>query len=63
MYLTRKDIEKILETMDKFPEARSFQLTEEGGNGIGTILSLTVDTVINGMSGEFTVEISGVEDW
>jgi hypothetical protein len=63
MYLLRKDIEKILETMDKFPDAKSFELKEEGGNGIGTILTLTVDTTVNGMAGEFTVEISGVEDW
>jgi hypothetical protein len=63
VYLNRSDIEKILEVMDKFPEAKNFELTEEGNNGIGTVLTLTVDTTVNGMSGSFSVEISGVEDW
>jgi hypothetical protein len=63
MHLSRQDIEKIFETMDKFPDAKNFELKEEGGNGIGTILTLTVDTSVNGIVGEFTVEISGINDW
>lgn len=63
MYLTKKDVEKMLEVMDRFPEAKSFRLEQEGGSGIGTITTMTIDTNINGYEGEFTVEISGVEDW
>lgn len=63
MYITREEIQKILETMDKFPEAQSFKLEETGHSGIGSITNLIVHTKVNGLNGTFTVEISGVEDW
>lgn len=63
MYITRKDVEKILEVMDKFPEANSYCLEQGLQSGIGSIMTLTVPTLINGIKGEFTTEISGVEDW
>ena len=63
MYITRKDVEKILEVMDKFPDATSYRLKSDHGSGIGSILSLTMDTTIADTSVEVKVEISGVEDW
>jgi hypothetical protein len=63
MYLSRKEVQKILETMDKFSEATSFKLIEDSHSGIGSVTSLIVSTNVNGLDGEFKVEISGVDNW
>jgi len=63
MYLCRDEVQKILDTMDLFPEATSFELLQDGHNGIGSVTSLIVHTNINGLDGEFKTEISGVENW
>lgn len=63
MYITRKDVEKVLEVMDKFPDTASFILQSDSSSGIGSTITLTVQTTVNDIDGEFTVEISGVEDW
>jgi hypothetical protein len=63
MYLCKDEVVKILEIMDKFPEATSFKLLQDNSSGIGSVTSLVVDTKVNGLDGEFKVEISGVENW
>jgi hypothetical protein len=63
MYIDKQDVEKILEVMNKFPDARSFALAQDSSSGIGSVTTLTVHTQINELDGEFTVEISGVENW
>jgi hypothetical protein len=63
MYLCRDEVVKILETMDLFPEATSFELIEDSHSGIGSVTSLIVSTNVNGLDGEFKVEISGVDNW
>jgi hypothetical protein len=63
MYLCRDEVQKILNIMEKFPEAASFELHQENCSGIGSVTSLTVHTTVNGLDGEFKVEISGVENW
>jgi hypothetical protein len=63
MYITKKDVEKILEVMNKFPTETAYQLKSENTSGIGSIMTLSIQTTIEGIAGEFTVEISGVEDW
>jgi hypothetical protein len=63
MYLCRDEVVKILATMDKFPETDSFELIQDQHSGIGSVTSLIVHTKINGLDGEFKVEISGVENW
>lgn len=63
MYITRKDVEKILEVMEKFPIEESYCLETGVQSGIGNIMTLTVPTIINGIKGKFTTEISGVENW
>ena len=60
VYLTKRDVEKMLEVIERFPEAKTFKLEQEGGSGIGTITTMTIDTNINGYEGEFTVEMAGV---
>jgi hypothetical protein len=63
MYLCREEVVKILETMDKFPDARSFELLQDNSSGIGSVTELIVRTRVNGLEGEFKTEISGVENW
>lgn len=63
MYIQQSDVERILEIMQQFPDAQSFQLKQHNASGIGSILSMTITTRVNGLDGEFTVEISGVENW
>ena len=63
MYLSREEAQKILDTMDQFPEAKSFELLQDNTSGIGSVTSLIVHTTVNGLNGEFKTEISGVENW
>ena len=62
IYLTVEDTEKVLEVMKQFPDAINYCLESES-SGIGSTVTLTVSTTVNGVSGEFTTEISGVENW
>lgn len=63
MYITKKDVEKILEVMNKFPKDTEYLLESDSSSGIGSTMTLTLQTTVEGLAGEFTVEISGVEDW
>jgi hypothetical protein len=63
MFLCKDEVLKILEVMDKFPDANTFQLEQDASSGIGSITTLSVFTSINGVEGEFKTEISGVENW
>ena len=63
MFLHRKDIEKIKEILDKFQDVNVFELEQSGHSGIGSVTTMTFAQNINGLSGSFDVEISGVEDW
>jgi hypothetical protein len=63
MYITKKDAKKILDVMNKFPEDTVYCLEMDNSSGIGSIMTLTVETTVEGLAGKFTVEISGVENW
>jgi hypothetical protein len=63
MHLNKDGVLKILEVMEKFPEAGCFELNQDSSSGIGSITTLTVFTEINGFEGKFTIEISGIENW
>jgi hypothetical protein len=63
MYLNRKDIEKINSVLDQFPDLDRFELNEENSSGIGSIVTMTFSQEINGITGAFTIEIAGVEQW
>jgi hypothetical protein len=63
MYITKKDAEKILDVMNKFPEDTVYRLKMDNSSGIGSTMTLTVETTVEGFAGNFTVEISGVENW
>ena len=63
MFITREEVQKISETMEKFPEAQSFKLEQTNHSGIGCVTTLIVHTRVNGLDGTFRTEISGVENW
>jgi hypothetical protein len=63
MHLCKDEVVKILEIMDKFPEATSFELLQDNSSGIGSVTNLIVNTTVNGLDGQFKTEISGVENW
>lgn len=63
MYITRKDVEKILAVMTEFDGAKSYLLEADNSSGIGSILTLTMDMDINNHPAKVKVEISGVENW
>lgn len=63
MFLNRKDIKKITDILEQFPEVNAFELTQDSSSGIGSVTKMTVDAEVNGIEGEFVVEIAGVEDW
>lgn len=63
MILHRKDINKIKEILDKFPNVEVFEVEQENSSGIGSVTAITFAQEINGIRGSFNAEISGVEDW
>jgi len=63
VYLNRKDLEQVSKILDKFPEVNSFSIEQDNSSGIGDITTLKLNTNIEGIRGEFSVEISGIEDW
>ncbi len=63
MYITKKDVEKILAVMNEFDDARSYKLDADNSSGIGSILTLTMDMDINDRPAKVKVDIAGVEDW
>ena len=63
MYITRKDIEKILSVMEEFPDARWYKLESDNSSGIGSVLTLSMDMDVGTRKSIVTVDIAGVEDW
>lgn len=63
MWLDKKDIKKISEILEQFPDVETFELDQLGESGIGTCTTMTFAQTVNGHAGRFTIEIAGVEDW
>ena len=63
IHLTRKELSKIEQVLSKFSNVEQFYLDEESVSGIGSILTMRIQSTINDIDGEFSVEISGVETW
>lgn len=63
MYITKEEVKKILSVMEEFDDAKSYRLEADNSSGIGSILTLTMDMVINERNAKVKVDISGVETW
>jgi hypothetical protein len=63
MYITYQEVKKILEIMEEFPDAKSYKLESDNSSGIGSILSITMNTMMNGRNAHVRVDISDENDW
>ena len=63
MILHRKDINKVKEILDKFPDVEVFEIEQDSSSGIGSVVSITFSQEVNGIRGSFEIEISGVGNW
>lgn len=63
MYITKEEVKKILSVMEEFDDAKSYRLEADNSSGIGSILTLTMDMIINERNAKVKVDISGVETW
>ena len=63
MILHRKDIDKVKEILDKFPDVEVFEIEQDSSSGIGSIVSITFSQEVYGIRGSFEIEISGVGNW
>lgn len=63
MYLTRKELYKLVGLLKDFPEVEKFEVEQTGHSGIGSITSVSFEQDVGGHKGSFKIELSGVEDW
>ena len=57
------EIQKLQEILEKFPEATMVTLTRDTGSGIGYTLTAAIPYSHDDVTGEFTTEITGVDNW
>lgn len=63
IYIHKKDILKILETMEKFPSESNYQLVYDNTPGLGYCIDMIIPLTLDNQKGEFKVPIVGVENW
>jgi hypothetical protein len=63
MFITREEVEKLKDILDKFPNVKTLELHQDTSSGIGSYTYVSFAQEINGYRGSFQVEISGVENW
>jgi hypothetical protein len=63
MYIHKDDLKKIVSVFEKFPNAEFFTLHQDHSSGIGAVTTMTIPLEVAGQEGEFTIEISGTENW
>ena len=63
IYLHRKDIEKIVNIMNKFPDVDNCKLEQDSSSGIGSITTITLGLKLEGHEGQFKIVVSGEENW
>nr|QMP82860.1 MAG: hypothetical protein [Caudoviricetes sp.] len=64
LYLNKKDLIKMLEVIEKFPEYenRNFRL-EYSSCEFGQTVDMIIETIVNGIAGELRISIADVSDW
>jgi hypothetical protein len=60
--LNKTEVEKILDVMEKFPQESGYKF-DYTTSGLGYTLDMSVPTTVEGVLGEFRVNITGVENW
>ena len=63
-YLSKSEVESILQVMKKFPQgAESYKFDYNTSGGIGHTLDIFIPTTVEDIPGEFKVNITGSESW
>lgn len=63
IYLTRRELEDMLQILDKFPDVDRFELESDSSSGIGSIVNIKFDATYNGVKGQLLVNITDVDRW
>ena len=61
IYFTKADLDNIQKFVDKYPKAQVMSLQADSSSGIGTILHVSIDTILNDDFVQITKTISGTE--
>lgn len=61
--LQKKDVEKILELMDKFPQESNYQIDYVSTSGLGYSIDMFVPISVKGHTGEFKISITDSSNW
>lgn len=63
MILNTTELNKIQETLSKFPEVKTFELVMDDNTGIGSTLSIKFGYLVNDVKSTVIVEIYNVDNW
>jgi hypothetical protein len=61
--IRRSELEDLNKIVARFPEIDTFKLIESSTSGIGSVLSVQIETTVKYIKGKFIVEVSGPENW
>lgn len=61
--LTKRELSAIQTAWNEFPVVEVIHLTETSVGGIGTVVEMTFDHVINGIDCKVSVPITDYSDW
>ena len=63
IHLQKKDVEKMLEIMNKFPQDTNYQIDYSTSAGTGYTIDICVNVSIKGHQGEFRIPVTDVDSW
>jgi hypothetical protein len=63
MILHKDELKKMLEVLENFPGVKTFEVEVDHSSGIGSVTTMTFDTLVNNWNSKVSIEISGVESW
>ena len=61
--LQKKDVEKMLELMNKFPQESNYLVEYDCSPGLGYTIDMIVNVSIKGQQGQFKVPVTDVDSW
>ena len=59
----RDELKKIVEVLEKFPDAAYIEIEKDSSSGIGFSLKTAVPLDIDGTTGMFTMDLTDVSNW
>ena len=61
--IMRDELKKIVEVLEKFPDAAYIEIEKDSSSGIGFYLKTAVPLDIDGTTGMFTMDLTDVSNW